>query len=338
MADETSLEPGREYVIKHTTRTTRVKVTALDYRLDVNTLHRDKTATALKLNELGRISLRTQVPLLLDEYSRNAATGSFILIDPNTNGTVAAGMILPFVTARTASPNTVRHESLCTAEDRLSKGRTVWFTGLSGSGKSSVAMLVEQKLLEKGRARIRSRWRQPAPRPERRSGVLDGRSRREPAQAGSHRRHSRRLRSGRARARDQPARGAPRLGAPGAPPKRASTSSRCSATLRSRTASVETRRGCTPRPEQVRSPTSPESTARTSGRRSPICGSPPTARRTTWPTWSSKCWKPVGERSRPGGRPRRRTAGELLLACARSLPTPAPMNGRRRGTSGPTTS
>jgi bifunctional enzyme CysN/CysC len=150
MADETSLEPGRDYIIKHTTRTTRVKVAALDYRLDVNTLHRDKTATALKLNELGRISLRSQVPLLLDEYSRNAATGSFILIDPTTNGTVAAGMILPYITARTSSPNTVRHESLCTSEDRLSKGRTVWFTGLSGSGKSSVAMLVEQKLLERG--------------------------------------------------------------------------------------------------------------------------------------------------------------------------------------------
>src|SRR4029077_3188238 len=150
MADEASLEPGRDYLVKHTTRTTRAKVTALDYRLDVNTLHRDKSATALKLNELGRISLRTQVPLLLDEYSRNAATGSFILIDPHTNGTVAAGMILPYVTARASSPNTVRHESLCTAEDRLSKGRTVWFTGLSGSGKSSVAMLVEQKLIEKG--------------------------------------------------------------------------------------------------------------------------------------------------------------------------------------------
>jgi bifunctional enzyme CysN/CysC len=150
MADEASLEPGRDYLVKHTTRTTRAKVTALDYRLDVNTLHRDKSATALKLNELGRISLRTQVPLLLDEYSRNSATGSFILIDPATNGTVAAGMILPFVSARTSSPNTVRHESLCSAEDRLSRGRTVWFTGLSGSGKSSVAMLVEQKLLEKG--------------------------------------------------------------------------------------------------------------------------------------------------------------------------------------------
>jgi bifunctional enzyme CysN/CysC len=88
--------------------------------------------------------------LLLDEYTRNASTGSFILIDPDTNGTVAAGMVLRDVSAQTASPNTVRHKSLATAEDRAGHGRTVWFTGLSGSGKSSVAMLVEQKLLEKG--------------------------------------------------------------------------------------------------------------------------------------------------------------------------------------------
>ncbi|MBO0679708.1 adenylyl-sulfate kinase [Mycolicibacterium sp. S2-37] len=152
MADETALEPGREYIVKHTTRTIRARVAALDYRLDVNTLHRDKSATALKLNELGRVTLRTQQPLLLDEYSRNAATGSFILIDPDTNGTVAAGMVRDTtpVANRTATPNTVRHQSLVDAKDRLSRGRTVWFTGLSGSGKSSVAMRVEQKLLERG--------------------------------------------------------------------------------------------------------------------------------------------------------------------------------------------
>jgi bifunctional enzyme CysN/CysC len=150
MADGSALEPGRDYVIKHTTRTTRARITGLDYRLDVNTLHRDKTATALKLNELGRVSLRTQVPLLLDEYSRNASTGSFILIDPDTNGTVAAGMVLRDVAAQKASPNTVRHKSLVTASDRAIQGKTVWLTGLSGAGKSSVAMLVEQKLLEKG--------------------------------------------------------------------------------------------------------------------------------------------------------------------------------------------
>ena len=152
MADESALEPGRDYIIKQTTRTTRARVAGLDYRLDVNTLHRDKSATALKLNELGRVTLRTQVPLLLDEYSRNAATGSFILIDPDTNVTVAAGMVRDTAptSTRSASPNTVRHQSLVTSGDRLTKGRTLWFTGLSGSGKSSVAVLVEQKLLEHG--------------------------------------------------------------------------------------------------------------------------------------------------------------------------------------------
>ena len=152
MADDAALEPGREYIVKHTTRTTRARVVGLDYRLDVNTLHRDKSATALKLNELGRVTLRTQVPLLLDEYSRNSATGSFIVIDPDTNVTVAAGMVRDTTPAatRAATPNTVRHQSLVAAGDRLTKGRTLWFTGLSGSGKSSIAVLVEQKLLEHG--------------------------------------------------------------------------------------------------------------------------------------------------------------------------------------------
>ena len=149
MGDGAVLEPGRDYVIKHTTRTTQARVTALDYRLDVNTLHRDKTAKSLQLNELGRISLRTRVPLLLDEYTRNASTGSFILIDPNTNGTVAAGMVLRDASAQAASPNTVRHTSSAIADARI-RGKIVWFTGLSGSGKSSVAMLVEQRLLESG--------------------------------------------------------------------------------------------------------------------------------------------------------------------------------------------
>lgn len=150
MADGATLQPGNDYIIKHTTRTTRVRVMALDYRLDVNTLHRDKEASSLQLNELGRVSLRAQVPLMLDEFSHNDATGSFILIDQATNGTVAAGMVLRDVSGRAASPNTVRHESLVTAGDRLSKGRTVWLTGLSGAGKSSVAVRVEQLLLERG--------------------------------------------------------------------------------------------------------------------------------------------------------------------------------------------
>ena len=64
------------------------------YRLDVNTLHRDEHAENLQLNEIGRVSLRTTLPLFFDEYRRNRETGSFILIDEGTNATVGAGMIL----------------------------------------------------------------------------------------------------------------------------------------------------------------------------------------------------------------------------------------------------
>jgi len=83
-----------KYFIKHTTREARALVRDLQYRLDVNTLHRDESADRLELNEIGRISLRTTQPLFVDEYRRNRGTGSFILIDEATNATVAAGMIL----------------------------------------------------------------------------------------------------------------------------------------------------------------------------------------------------------------------------------------------------
>jgi bifunctional enzyme CysN/CysC len=92
--DRTTLQPGTKYTIKHTTRTARTLVTDLQYRLDINTLHRDETANGLALNEIGRIRLRTQQPLFYDEYRRNRTTGSFILIDDTTGATAAAGMIL----------------------------------------------------------------------------------------------------------------------------------------------------------------------------------------------------------------------------------------------------
>jgi sulfate adenylyltransferase subunit 1 len=93
--DETAaLRVGGKYAIKHTTRTARTVVRGLQYRLDVNTLHRDEDAGELKLNEIGRVRLRTTVPLLADEYRRNRTTGGFILIDESTNRTVGAGMII----------------------------------------------------------------------------------------------------------------------------------------------------------------------------------------------------------------------------------------------------
>jgi bifunctional enzyme CysN/CysC len=94
MDESQPLRVGAKYTIKHTTRTARAVVRGLQYRLDVNTLHRDDTATELLLNEIGRVKLRTTVPLLADEYRRNRTTGGFIIIDEGTNRTVAAGMII----------------------------------------------------------------------------------------------------------------------------------------------------------------------------------------------------------------------------------------------------
>ncbi len=91
---ERPLQASGRYRIKHTARTVLAKADELRYRIDVNTLHRDEDATGLSLNEIGRLRLRLSSPLFLDEYRRNRATGSFILIDESTNDTVAAGMVL----------------------------------------------------------------------------------------------------------------------------------------------------------------------------------------------------------------------------------------------------
>jgi bifunctional enzyme CysN/CysC len=91
---DTTMKPRGKYFIKHTTREARALLHELHYRLDVNTLHRDDSAETLGLNEIGRVTLRTTVPLFVDEYRRNRFTGSFILVDEATNATVGAGMIL----------------------------------------------------------------------------------------------------------------------------------------------------------------------------------------------------------------------------------------------------
>ena len=248
MAHGSALEPGRDYVIKHTTRTTRARVTALEYRLDVNTLHRDKTATALKLNELGRITLRTQVPLLLDEYTRNSNTGSFILIDPDTNGTVAAGMVL-------------RHQ--CGVQHRQSEHDAPHVTGhrrgppdagphgavhrVVGLGQVLGGDAGGAEAARNGHDRIRYRRRQPAARIERRSRVQHGRPCGEPAATGA-RRHA----AGRFRARScwcRPSARSPSTAnwRAGCTPRPGATSTRCSAILRWRTARGEIPRGSTPK-------------------------------------------------------------------------------------------
>ena len=88
------LTVGAKYAIKHTTRWARAMVKDVVYRVDVNTLHRDESATQLGLNDIGRLRLRTTQPLYADDYRRNRTTGSFILVDEATNNTVGAGMVM----------------------------------------------------------------------------------------------------------------------------------------------------------------------------------------------------------------------------------------------------
>ncbi|RSM81622.1 adenylyl-sulfate kinase [Kibdelosporangium aridum] len=148
MAEGAELKPDGRYTLQHTTRSVRATVRGLEYRLNVNTLHRDEDATSLGLNEIGRIRLHTQPPLLFDPYRRNRDTGSFVLVDELTNNTVAAGMIIgPAVTA----PNVVWHTTTCTREQRATQGMTVWLTGLSASGKSTIGAELERRLVASGR-------------------------------------------------------------------------------------------------------------------------------------------------------------------------------------------
>jgi bifunctional enzyme CysN/CysC/sulfate adenylyltransferase subunit 1 len=87
------LRPRQKLAIKHTTRTGKVLIKSIQYRLDINTLHRDMETGELGLNEIGRVQFRSAVPLLCDPYDKNRTTGAFILIDEATGNTVGAGMI-----------------------------------------------------------------------------------------------------------------------------------------------------------------------------------------------------------------------------------------------------
>ena len=148
LTGESALTPGSRYTLQHTTRSTRAVVNQLEYLLDVNTLHRDQNAASLTLNEIGRIRLCAQSPLLFDTYHRSRDTGSFILVDEATNNTVAAGIITG---PSQQESHVVWHGGSVKREERATKGMTVWLTGLSGSGKSTVAAEVERRLVASGR-------------------------------------------------------------------------------------------------------------------------------------------------------------------------------------------
>ncbi len=157
---ERPLSPQRRYAVKHTTRTAMVGAIDVRYRIDVETLRRDEAATTLEMNDLARVHLQLSAPLVFDSYRRNRVTGSLIVIDEATNETVGAGVILDTEVEEQAEPKTERSPNVRWQGTRMTRtrrwstlgqnGATLWFTGLPGAGKSTVAAAVEERLIEAG--------------------------------------------------------------------------------------------------------------------------------------------------------------------------------------------
>lgn len=163
--DETQpLIPNKSYWVKHTTRTVKAFVSRILYKMDVNTLHREPAET-LSLNEIGRVELRLALPIFFDAYSANTrGTGNFILIDPVTRNTVAAGMLrgpVQKIEEITSDEHLKTRPQIRRLSALLSVGQVsreqreaqnghkavvIWFTGVSGAGKTTLAERLEREL------------------------------------------------------------------------------------------------------------------------------------------------------------------------------------------------
>jgi bifunctional enzyme CysN/CysC len=172
--NEEAMQTGRQYLMMHTTKTTPVFIDKLIYKMNVDTLSRED-ADKLELNEIGRAKFRTAQPLFIDAYQVNQKTGSFIIIDPASNVTVAAGMIRSGTTgsngqskltedasaaspSSSVSPNVVWEEWNIPRVEREKRNgheaKVLWFTGISGAGKSTIAKALEKKLWEEGKQTV----------------------------------------------------------------------------------------------------------------------------------------------------------------------------------------
>ncbi len=168
--NEEEMQPGKQYMLMHTTSTTAVYIDDVIYRMNVDTLRRED-ADILKLNEIGRVKLTTAKPLFIDAYQVNQRTGSFIIVDAASNVTVGAGMIRSTSTEAseqirekaddkktTVSPDVVWEPWNISREEREKRNghqaQVLWFTGISGAGKSTIAKAVERKLWDSGKQTI----------------------------------------------------------------------------------------------------------------------------------------------------------------------------------------
>ncbi len=164
--DNDNFSTRKQYYLKHTTKTVRAFVRKIHYKIDVNTLHREQ-ADSLELNEIARVEVQTAQPLFFDPYTENQGTGNFILIDPVTNLTAAAGMIRGSTVhiddlkskasgaiSRRQSTNVSWEAQHITREQREAlnghKAAVLWFTGYSGAGKSTIAKALEKRLFGDG--------------------------------------------------------------------------------------------------------------------------------------------------------------------------------------------
>ncbi|WP_114007903.1 sulfate adenylyltransferase subunit CysN [Cohaesibacter intestini] len=150
--DSAHLFVGRPYIIKLGSQQVQATITALNHKIDVNDASRKDAGKTLELNEIGFCNIAFSQPLAMDAYEENRQTGSFILIDRYSNQTVAAGLVWQGLRrADNIHWQAVDVDKGSRAALKHQTPKVLWFTGLSGSGKSTIANLVEQKLHRDGR-------------------------------------------------------------------------------------------------------------------------------------------------------------------------------------------
>jgi len=150
MSDEQAI-PGRSYLLKLGAQLVPASITDLKFRTNVNTLEQSAAKT-LELNEVGTVTIATDKPIAFDSYADNPLLGSFILIDRISNATLGAGVIeFGLRRAQNLSYQSFDVNRKVRAEMKGQTPQIVWFTGLSGSGKSTVANLIEKRLTAEGK-------------------------------------------------------------------------------------------------------------------------------------------------------------------------------------------
>lgn len=159
--DEIPMDLSKQFYIKHTTNSTKARIDAIKYKVDVNTLEKMEIEK-FHLNDIGRVVITTTKPLYFDPYRHNRQTGSFVLIDPVTHNTCAVGMIIDRLESKNLLSRITDTDKAVIAEGRSlisesereaaynQKGSTIWITGLHGSGKNELAFSLERQLFSKG--------------------------------------------------------------------------------------------------------------------------------------------------------------------------------------------